>query len=388
MPNDALPTSASGDDPLKPGRRPAGPVAAGHEAHDQGRDLLRAVIETNTDLILSVDADGMVTFANGGFIGDAGARQVMNAPVDGLVAAPDRAEFEARRRAVLEGRATNARVEAEGAGALAGRHCLYSMGVLRSGPKVVGVIIIISDLTELHDAWERVRSSEKLVATGRMAARIAHEINNPLAGIAGALQLIRMDTDPASPAFRYVAMVDREISRISNIVRQMYGLYRQDQEPAHVIDLIPVLGEIAILMSVEAAQKSVAIEVMPGAPQLARVQEQNLRQVLLNIVRNAIEASPEDGQVSLYVERCGRCVDIVVADQGPGITAEDSERVFEPFYTSKSPTQGRGLGLGLSISDALVRGMGGRIEFGNRPMGGCLCRICLPEAGDVPAGQA
>ncbi|MFP5384278.1 MAG: two-component system sensor histidine kinase NtrB [Gammaproteobacteria bacterium] len=387
MPNDALPPVTPGDD-LPPTERESTNRTAGSRAFDHGQDLLRAVIETNTDLILSVDAAGMVTFANGGFIGDAGARQVMNTPVDGLVAPAGRAEFAARRREILDGQVVNARLEAAGAGALAGRHCLYSMGLLRSGSAELGVIVIVSDLTELHDAWERLRSSEKLVATGRMAARIAHEINNPLAGIAGALQLIRMDTDPASPAFRYVAMVDREISRISNIVRQMYGLYRQEQEPVHVVDLIPVLGEIAILMNVEAGQKNVEIEVMPGLPQLARVQEQNLRQVLLNIVRNAIEASPEGGRINLYVERCGRCIDVVVADQGPGIAAGDGERVFEPFYTSKSPTQGRGLGLGLSISDALVRGMGGRIELDNNPAGGCLCRICLPEAGDVPAGQA
>lgn len=388
MSNDASPPAAPGDDLPPPERHTSNRADTGHQGFDQGHDLLRAVVETNTDLILSVDAEGMVTFANGGFIGDAGARQVMNAPVQRLVAPEGRTEFEARRRAILDGLVANARMEAAGAGALDGRHCLYSMGVLRSGPAGRGVIVIVSDLTELHDAWERLRSTEKLVATGRMAARIAHEINNPLAGIAGALQLIRMDTDPASPAFRYVAMVDREISRISNIVRQMYGLYRQEHEGAHVVDLIPVLGEIAILMNVEARQKNVELEVMPGAPQLARVQEQNLRQVLLNIVRNAIEASPDGGRVSLHVDRCGRCVDVVVADQGPGIVSGDSERVFEPFFTSKPPTQGRGLGLGLSISDALVRGMGGRIELENRPEGGCLCRICLPEAGDLPAGQA
>lgn len=387
MSNEALPSGTAGDARQPPGS-PVSPTDAVNRAADYSRDLLRAVIETNTDLILSVDPDCMVTFANGGFLGDAEARRVMNVPAHELVTPENQFEFKARCRAVLEGRERSARLELDGAGVLAGRHCLFSIGALRGVSEGSGLIIIVSDLTELHEAWEQLRNTEKLVATGRMAARIAHEINNPLAGIAGALQLIRMDTDPASPAFRYVAMVDREISRISNIVRQMYGLYRQDQEPAHVVDLIPVLGEIAILMNVEARQKNVEIEVMPGAPQLARVQEQNLRQVLLNIVRNAIEASPEGGRINLYVERSDHRVDIVVVDEGPGIKAENSERVFEPFFTSKSSTEGRGLGLGLSISDALVRGMGGRIELKNRQEGGCACRICLPEAGDVPDGQA
>lgn len=368
-----------------PARAPGG--NGGRDA-DYSREFLRALIEINTDLVLSANSDGMVTFANGGFLGDAEARRIMNAPLRGLVAPESLADFDARVRAIASGEAIHARLDAAGAGVLAGRRCLFSMGPLRGGAGTAGFIVIISDITELHEAWDKVRRSERLAATGQMAARVAHEINNPLAGIAGALQLIRADIDPASTAFRYVAMVDREIARISNIVRQMYGLYRQEQEPAQVIDLIPVLGEVAILMNTEAAQKDVEIEVVPGAPQWARVQEQNLRQVLFNIVRNAVEASPPGAVVSLSVDRCGRCMDVVVVDSGPGIGDGMVDRVFEPFFTSKSTSQGRGLGLGLSISDALVRGMGGKIEFENRPEGGCRCRVCLPEAGVESAGRA
>jgi PAS domain S-box-containing protein len=344
------------------------------------REFLRSLIESNRDLILSVNAAGMITFANDGFVSPQAAREMVNMPVVQMLAEEYRARFLQISTEVIDGRARHALLEAAGAGPLAGHWCLFSMGALRTADGQPGLTLIVSDLTELNTAWEQVKNTEKLAATGRMAARIAHEINNPLAGISAALQLIKADTDVTSPGYRYLAMVDREIARISNIVRQMYGLYRPEGEPSRVVDLVPVIGEVAVLMATEAADKGVDLDAQPGLPQRAKVQEQNLRQVLLNVVRNAIEVTPRGGRVSLHVERHDQCVDVIVTDQGPGLGEEVLARMFEPFYTTKDSTQGRGLGLGLSISDTLVKVMGGTISFENVPGGGCRCKVCLPEA--------
>jgi len=343
------------------------------------REFLRSLIETNRDLILSVDGDGIITFTNGGFVG-ARAGVLVGKTLDALVAEPYRALLAERYRHVLDGRLSHTLFEAQGAEALQGHWCLLSIGPLR-GDQISGLTVIVSDLTELKDAWERVRGAEKLVATGRMAARIAHEINNPLTGISGAIQLIKADLDAETPTYRYAEMVEREITRVSNIVRQMYGLYRPEREVSRVIDLQPVLAEVVTLMTPDAERARVQLRLLVQGGEPALVQEQNLRQVLMNVVRNAIEVTTPGGAVELSVERHGRCVDVVVADDGPGISEEMQQQMFEPFFTTKSSSGGRGLGLGLSVSDTLAKAMGGSIEFENRPGGGARCRICLPEAG-------
>lgn len=361
-------------------RELAGLLAERSRELTYNREFLRSLIEANRDLILSVDVNGDVTFANSGFVGAAAGR-LIGTGLASLVDDMSRAEFSGRYREVLTGRSEHALFEAPGAGALQDRWCLFSIGPVRSAGRIAGLTVIVSDLTSLKDAWERVRGSEKLVATGRMAARIAHEINNPLTGISGAIQLIRSDLPAGAPALRYAEMVDREITRVSNIVRQMYGLYRPEQEASRVLDLRPVLDEVVTLMQPDALRRRIRLASVVVASEPALVQEQNLRQILMNIVRNAIEVTAPEGLVELSVERHGRCVDVVVDDQGPGITPELQQQMFEPFYTTKSTSGGRGLGLGLSVSDSLVRAMGGTIQFENRPGGGARCRICLPEAG-------
>lgn len=344
------------------------------------REFLRSLIETNRDLVLSADARGCVTFVNAGIVG-AAAGTLIGQPLESLVEELRRGECRERYLDVIEGRSEHCRVEARGGGLLDGRWCLLSIGALRNGGGDGGLTVIVSDLTDLHDARERLRASEKLVATGRMAARIAHEINNPLTGMSGAVQLIKADLPDASPVMRYAELVEREIQRISNIVRQMYGLYRPELDAPTVVDLGPVIEEIVMLMQVDALRRDVKLRALLNGPEPALVQEQNLRQVLLNIIRNAIEVTAVSSVVEVFVERHGRCVDIVVADRGPGVPEEMQQQMFEPFFTTKSTSSGRGLGLGLSISDSLVKAMGGSINFTNRPDGGAECRICLPEAG-------
>lgn len=350
------------------------------------REFLRSLIETNRDLILSAGVDGEVTFTNSGFVG-APAGVLIGRPLDSLVETAFRADFHDKYNEVLGGLSSHVLCEAQGAGPLQNHWCLFSVGPVRSGGRISGLTVIVSDLTSLKEAWEKVRGGEKLVATGRMAARIAHEINNPLTGISGAIQLIKADLSPGAPAFRYAEMVEREIARVSNVVRQMYGLYRPEQEPSRVIDLRPVLEDVVTLMRPDADRKRVRLELHLVAREPALAQEQNLRQILMNIVRNAIEVTATGGLVDVAVERQGRCVDIVVSDQGPGITEELRQQMFEPFYTTKSTSGGRGLGLGLSVSDTLVKAMGGSIVFENRADGGARCRVCLPEGGVEPAGN-
>lgn len=374
--------------PMPAGTRPLDADDFARQVESLGRELRyarefnRSLIDASHDLVLSVDDAGLITFTNRGFLG-AGATGLVGRRLDTLVEEAYRAEFAGCCAAVRDGTEGSVRVDAAGAGPLAGHWCRYALSQLRVGDSVRGLTLVISDISDINAAWDRIRSAERLVATGRMAARVAHEINNPLAGMAGAMQLIKADIPGDSPTQRYVQMVEAEIGRISNIVRQMFGLYRPEQEASRDLDLGVVVGETILFMEGEAAQRNVRIINRVTRPEPAWVQDQNLRQVLLNVLRNAIEVTPDGGEVCVTVERHGRCVDVVIEDEGPGVSQALVEQMFEPFYSTKEASRGRGLGLGLSISDALVKAMGGTISFENRPRLGARCKVCLPEAGRI-----
>ncbi|MFN7966688.1 MAG: PAS domain S-box protein [Acidobacteriota bacterium] len=230
---------------------------------------------------------------------------------------------------------------------------------------------------------ERQRlEGEKLAATGRMSARIAHEINNPLAGIKNSFRLIRDAIPPAHPHQPYVDRIDREIDRIASIVRQMYDIYRPERERPHEFVLAGSIKEVISLLEPNWAKSRVSVVFNSDPPDLRVVlPETSLRQVLFNLIANAIEASPPDGTIEVIVSARDGLVRVEVADQGGGIPEWAAEQIFEPFFTTKHTSDGSGLGLGLSVSRGLVEAMGGSIGFVCVPARGTTFRVTLPIVG-------
>jgi signal transduction histidine kinase len=221
--------------------------------------------------------------------------------------------------------------------------------------------------------------SEKLAATGRMAARIAHEINNPLGTIQTAFQLISRAVPKEHRHYHYVGKIEKEIDRITQIVRQMLDLHKPHQEPPKEFRADEAIEEVLALMKPKFHERNLSCEPnLHRAREIIRLPENMLRQILYNVLLNAVEASPPDGLVSITAEIALNRLHIAVIDHGDGIPEEIKARIFEPFFTTKSNGKTGGMGLGLPICKSLIETMNGLIELESKPGEGTICRIAIP----------
>jgi two-component system sensor histidine kinase HydH len=206
---------------------------------------------------------------------------------------------------------------------------------------------------------------ERLADLGRMSAVLAHELKNPLASMKGNAQLLLEDL-PAN------AKVERVVEGAVRLERRLNDLLEFARTGELRLRTAPV-GEVVrgAVRGVEPAP--VALDVAPDVGD-ARIDPDRLRLALENVVRNAIDASPE---VLVKARRDGRAIVVTVRDHGPGVARGDEEAIFEPFFTKKD----RGTGLGLAVARRIVNLHGGQIAVSNHPEGGALFRVTLP-AGD------
>jgi PAS domain S-box-containing protein len=227
---------------------------------------------------------------------------------------------------------------------------------------------------------ERQRAeSDKLATTGRMAARIAHEINNPLAGIKNSFLLLKDAIPSTHPHYEYVGRIEKEIDRIARIIRQMFDLYRQEQDEVCRFRADDAIHDVIALLEPSFREHGVRCEIdAENAAVVVALPEGLLRQVLYNVIQNAIEASPVGGVVKVAAAIADDAMNISIADQGPGISEEARSRIFEPFFTTKSKLPTGGLGLGLSVSKSLVESMRGTLTFETQIGAGTIFKIMLP----------
>lgn len=240
--------------------------------------------------------------------------------------------------------------------------------------------VVFQDISERKKAETRLRAAEKHAATGRMAAGIAHEINNPLAGIRTAFEIVKAAIPTDHADMRFARMIDREINRISRIVTQMFTLYKPEGEKPQRIFLHEIIADATELSLLSAKQKGVEIIIQQSeTPIECHVPVGSLSQVMLNLVGNALDASPSGSVVRLGARLEEDWIMITVADRGHGIPEELRQRIFEPFYTTKSQMAGSGLGLGLAVSRSLIDAMGGRLTFETEPGSGTTFFITIPQ---------
>jgi signal transduction histidine kinase len=228
---------------------------------------------------------------------------------------------------------------------------------------------------ELRESGEQLRRAERLSALGEIAAGLAHEIRNPLAGVKGALEIVSARATLGTPEAEFSGIATRELKRLEGLVQEFLDYARPKPPRLRPADLPDVVRRVASLLGPQADQAGVAlvVEGKDGSHGL-RIDPEQMEQVLVNVVLNAVQASPRGGHVRLRHEpRDGRYL-IEVADQGPGIPPEAKARIFEPFFTTKE----RGTGLGLAISQRIVAAHQGEIHVTPREGGGTVVAILLP----------
>lgn len=228
---------------------------------------------------------------------------------------------------------------------------------------------------------------EHLATVGMLAAGAAHEINNPLAGIRTSIErLLRQLPDPAT-ADRYGAVLRDAVARIERTVRGMLG-YARVAEVAPQPTLLPEAVERALTLAaprLEEQRVGLSQQLPADLPPVSADPSQ-LTQVVLNLVLNACDAMPKGGEVRVVAKRLDAEVTLTVSDSGPGVPNEIAERVFDPFFTTK-PTE-TGTGLGLAVSRAAVREMGGELRLLPTSGAGAAFEIRLPVEGRGADGQS
>lgn len=229
---------------------------------------------------------------------------------------------------------------------------------------------------------ERQRAEiAELAVAGRMTPGVAHEINNPLAGIKNSFLLIRDAVPAEHPHHEYVGLIDREIDRLCDIVLQMYQLHLPDGRVPVPLDIVRCLRDVSILLEtrIRRRQLILRVEADPGLPRIL-APEGEVKQVLLNILENAVQASPEGAEIAVVIARDEGGLRVSVTDQGEGISAEVLPHIFDPFFTTKRAGTERGMGLGLSVSRSLINAMAGRIDVQTEVGRGTTFSVLIPES--------
>lgn len=218
----------------------------------------------------------------------------------------------------------------------------------------------------------QLAQSERLASVGFLAAGVAHEINNPLAIIAGEAELALQQLaggEPDDPqAAQGLATIRDEAFRCKAITQKLISLARPGSGERARVDLLALAQEVATLVRTLPQHEGRVLDVA-GTVAVAETDPSQVRQVLLNLVINALEASPIDGRVTVRVAADAAAARVAVIDRGRGMAEPTLAKVFEPFYTEKKSPSAPGLGLGLSISHAIINELGGRLTAASEGLG-------------------
>ncbi len=230
---------------------------------------------------------------------------------------------------------------------------------------------------QLREAQQQLIQSERMAAIGKVAARVAHEVNNPLAIIKTAVRIIRNQRPPDNPTTGSLQMIEDEISRITRIIQELLEFSRPATPVQEWVQLNAIIQSLEPVLEHDCREKKIALNIIlePELP-LVLISSDQSKQVVLNLVRNAEDAMPQGGKLIIRTLQQGRFVELRIADTGYGIATEHLEHIFDPFFTTKR--HGRGVGLGLSVSYGIITAASGRIEVNSEVGKGSIFRVCLP----------
>gem|GEM_PF-683971 len=373
----------------------------------RSRDLLRVVFDNLPEGLLLIGLDGTVLAAN-----NALCRAIVGRPPRALVGQGyDAIWAELRRQSdqrlepqgPREGQAALVPADAEPPGLqggawrvlrtdLVGQQRWYAVeriGVQGPGDEVEQWLERWSDITQQEELQRRLLLHEQMTSLGRLAASVAHEVGNPLQSALGCLELCREDAGLSERARDYLGLALGELDRMARTMDSLRNLYRPPQISWEPVDLNRIAREVAQLTGrqIAGARLELRLDLDESLP-LVEGQPDALRQVLLNLLLNAQEATPAGGAIAISTRRkpTDRVCELVVRDSGCGMSAEQLAHLFEPFRSGKA----QGVGLGLYLSRRLVEQHRGSIGFASQLGAGTTVTVHLPwsDAGPErrPAG--
>jgi signal transduction histidine kinase len=385
--------------------RPSSPpfallVSSGSQAHPhlrlvesllKGKNEWERTFDAIVDPVALIDRNGTVLRANLGLarVLDLPIGEIVGAPYPALLGVPRPGSADPIGQSLADGEARTEEVHFESLpGVQQVTASPYSVvdGVLQ------GAVVIIKDVNDLKEQQERLQQASRLADIGQLAAGVAHEINTPLASIAlRAESLLKVADDPRLRAVdsfknfpRYLKTIDEEIFRCKKIIGALLEFSRVRRPETRVTDLNALAEKATDLVGHQMMLKQVALSLKleAGLPHI-RADDGQLRQALIALLMNALDATPPGGHVEVETRVDGAdTVVLTVADDGSGIPPENLDKIFNPFFTTKPV--GQGTGLGLAICHGIVASHGGEIRVDSEIGRGTRLSLVLPVSG----GQA
>ncbi len=343
--------------------------------------LLAALVESTDDAVVSKDLDGIILTWNNAAARIFGysAQEIIGKSVRVLI--PDDLQHE--EEVILEKIRAGERI------------CHYETLRLRKNGeqfhvsitisplineegKIIGASKIARDISERKQLEKQLIQSEKLAATGRMAATVAHEINNPLDSVLNLLYLAHK-SDSLQEIRAFLSMAESELEHVAQIARQALGYYRDDGTPT-LVDIQSLIEHVLAVYHGKLVSAGIATECQFEKLPRLLASRGELLQIFSNIVANAIDVMSRGGKFRIHIKRCFQPdeIEIQFADNGVGIRNDDLDKVFEPFFTTKGNI---GTGIGLWVVKQLVEKRGGRIGITsstNTGTSGTTISIFLP----------
>lgn len=236
---------------------------------------------------------------------------------------------------------------------------------------------------ELLNVHQQIARAEKLASIGRLASGVAHEINNPLAGLKNCLYAIEREPENYVQTRLYMQLMKEGMEYIETVVQKLLGFARPQPAMMVPVDINAVIMKVMRLVDYNIKKRRITVttDLAPDLPELTG-DPQLLAEVFMNIVLNAIDAVNERGRITISSSRGGEMVVIHCTDDGMGIDPVHLKHIFDPFFTTKGPKEGTGLGL--SVSMGIVEAHGGHIRVDSEPGRGADFAVHLPVAGDTP----
>ncbi|WP_263350098.1 PAS domain-containing sensor histidine kinase [Acidicapsa acidisoli] len=340
---------------------------------------LAAIVESSEDVIISKDLNGIITSWNEAATRLFGysAEEIVGSSILRLI--PE--HLHSDEKIIIESIRAGRRIEHFETIRLTkdGRSLDVSLTVSPvkdEQGKVIGASKILRDISGRRRIEQSLLQAEKIAATGRMAATIAHEINNPLEAVVNLLYLLRpMITDPVG--INYLGSAEDELGRVSHIAKQTLGYYREHASASRV-SLAEIVQHAITIYEPRCTAADIEIRKSLDSSRRVVLRRGEIMQVISNLIANSIYAMPSGGVLSISVEDAANGILLTIEDNGIGIAAENLPRVFEAFFTTRSTI---GTGIGLFVAKQFVEGHGGRIGIESRNGAedhGTTVRVFLP----------
>ena len=332
---------------------------------DESRFRLAAVVESADDAIISKDLNGIVRSWNDGarrMFGYA-AEEMIGQPILRIIPLELHYEEAAILARLREGERVDhfetRRTRKDGSTI----ELSVTISPIRDGSgRVIGASKIARDISDRRRIERLLIQSEKIAATGRMAAAVAHEINNPLEAVMNLIFLARQNSPPTGKAYQHLKMAEEELERVSHIARQTLGYYRDAGLPTEVF-LHELIENVLTIYRSKLLAYGISVDTQFNDLQKVMVSRGEFIQIFSNLIANALDAMPNGGvlQVSIrtLISSAGDGIQVVIRDTGTGIRSDHLGRIFEPFFTTKGDL---GTGIGLWVTKQLVEKRGGQIS--------------------------